>query len=404
MIKNTSASDVNDEVVGKSKATKEKELPPLAEIRAAIPKHCFEHSTVTALSLVLRDGLIIAAIFFIAKSVLRVPGDSANPANVLDLLGWVLYAFVEGSAAIGWWVLAHECGHGGFSASRTLNDVVGWVLHSLMLVPYFSWQFSHAKHHSKTNHLMDGESHVPDTRAELEKVYMHKIWALLGDDCFAVLELFNHLVVGWPMYLIFNVTGGRRLNGKALQKPIPGLVDHFRPGSDLFPEGWWWRIFLSSVGIMATLAGLVWASVTYGFATVACFYLGPYLVVNAWLVGYTWLQHTDPKVPHYGDDEWTWLKGALGTIDRPYGIFDWMHHYIGSTHVCHHLFSSLPCYHAVEATAHLKAYLEPKGLYNYDPSPWPVALWNVAKHCHFVEDVKGTQYPKSFSAGDKKKM
>merc|ERR1712094_91638 len=77
-----------------------------------------------------------------------------------------------------------------------------------------------------------------------------------------------------------------------------------------------------------------------------------------------------PEVPHFGDDEWTWVRGALCTIDRPYaelfGFFDWMHPHIGSTHVRHHLFSNLPCYHAVEATKHLKAYLKPLGLYNYD--------------------------------------
>ena len=37
---------------------------------------------------------------------------------------------------------------------------------------------------------------------------------------------------------------------------------------------------------------------------------------NAWLVLYTWLQHNDPSVPQYGEDEWTWVKGALSTIDR----------------------------------------------------------------------------------------
>merc|ERR1711924_47819 len=46
--------------------------------------------------------------------------------------------------------------------------------------------------------------------------------------------------------------------------------------------------------------------------------LGPYLWVNFWLVLYTWLQHTSPEVPHFGDDEWTWVRGALCTIDRPY--------------------------------------------------------------------------------------
>ena len=74
-----------------------------------------------------------------------------------------------------------------------------------------------------------------------------------------------------------------------------------------------------------------------------------------------------------------------------------MHHHIGSTHVCHHIFSRLPCYHAVEATAHLKAFLEPKGLYNYDGRATIDAAWHVAKTCHYIDDYNGAQYYHSFS-------
>jgi len=89
----------------------------------------------------------------------------------------------------------------------------------------------------------------------------------------------------------------------------------------------------------------------------------------------------------------------LSTIDRPYsecfGFHDWMHHRIGSTHVFHHLFSDGPCYNAVEATKHLKAYLEPLGLYNYDGRPIVQAAWETAKRCQYVEGTQGVQYFKS---------
>jgi len=39
----------------------------------------------------------------------------------------------------GVWVIAHECGHQAFSNSQLINDTVGFILHSCLLVPYFSW-------------------------------------------------------------------------------------------------------------------------------------------------------------------------------------------------------------------------------------------------------------------------
>lgn len=376
-------------------------VPTIAEIRAVIPKSCFQHSLVRAFGLVIRDALVMLAFFCTALLLLRVPGDAQ--LSWLDVIGWAVYGFAQGSAMTGWWVIGHECGHGGFSQYQVVNDTVGWLIHSALLVPFFSWQYSHGKHHSKTNHLVDGETHVPDTREDVETLHMPLLHRLLGDDSFAMLQLIMHLVFGWPAYLFFNATGGRRLQGQSLQKPVPvmkgGLVDHFRPNSALFPDAWRVRVGLSTLGVALAVGAIVWACRSFGFGAVAVTYLVPYMWVNFWLVLYTWLQHTDPEVPHYGDEDWTWVKGALGTIDRPYGIFDWMHHHIGSTHVCHHLFSSLPCYNAVEATAHLKAYLEPRGLYNYDPAPWPRAAWRVAKTCHFVEGVHGTQYFKSLGKG-----
>jgi omega-6 fatty acid desaturase (delta-12 desaturase) len=75
-------------------------------------------------------------------------------------------------------------------------------------------------------------------------------------------------------------------------------------------------------------------------------YIVPYLIVNMWLVMITLLQHTHPSLPHYNDSEWEWLRGALSTVDRSYGPLDVVFHHIADTHVCHHLFSAMPHYHA----------------------------------------------------------
>jgi len=396
------------------------ELPTLGEIRKAVPAHCFKHSYAKAFGLLARDLFIVATFGILAYSYLRT-----SSLRLVDYAGWSLYAYFQGSAITGLWVLAHECGHGGFSASTLVNDAVGYVLHTALLVPYFSWQFSHSKHHAKTNHLMEGESHVPDTMGELSNqlgLDYYDLHSKIGDDAFAGFQLVAHLLFGWPVYLITNATGGRRAFGK---KPITSTLDHFRPWSQLFPPSWFKRVAASTLGIIAFVGGLFALAQTHGARQVVLMYVPPYLVCNGWLVLYTWLQHTHEAMPHFGDADWSWVKGALSTIDRPYadlycfglfrgggplsqaasavhpygggGFHDWMHHRIGSTHVFHHAFSNAPCYHAIEATAHMKAYLAPKGLYNFDRRPTLTAAWQTAGRCHGVEGVEGTQYPKTIN-------
>ena len=85
------------------------------------------------------------------------------PLTMAFLPAWMAYWYVAGTIWTGAWVVAHECGHGAFSDNRLLQDTVGYILHTALLVPYFSWQRSHAVHHSKTNHVLEGETHVPYT-------------------------------------------------------------------------------------------------------------------------------------------------------------------------------------------------------------------------------------------------
>ena len=54
---------------------------------------------------------------------------------------------------------------GLYAATRWIQDGIGFVVHTALLVPYFSWQRSHAVHHARTNHLTQGETHVPRTVA-----------------------------------------------------------------------------------------------------------------------------------------------------------------------------------------------------------------------------------------------
>lgn len=378
-------------------------LPTKGEIKAVIPKECFQRSYVRSLLYLARDLILTGAFFYGATQVLSTTLPPLHePWQLLTwTVGWMFYAFWMGTILTGPWVLAHECGHGAFSPSQTFNDLVGFVLHQGLLVPYFAWQYTHAKHHRRTNHLTDGESHVPSTGKDnglgpnLERLSFYAAWhEAMGDGAFAVFQIWTHLCIGWPLYLLgLASTGKVTHDGQPLQNGQ--IMDHFRPHSPMFPPKVAPKILLSTITEIITLAGLIYLGFRIGHLDMLLWYWGPYTVANGWLVLYTWLQHTDPSVPHYGDGEWTWVKGALSTIDRPYGIFDFFHHTIGSTHVVHHLFHEMPWYNAGIATKHVRAYLEPKGLYNYDPTPWYWAMWRIAKTCHYVDSNEGIQYLKS---------
>ena len=385
-------------------------LPTKGEIKASIPQWCFNRSAILSLALVVRDCAFVYGLVYLANQFLStsLPSELMSLEMVMWVVGWGLYTFWMGVVLTGLWVLAHECGHGAFSESTLLNNVVGFVLHQALLVPYFSWKFTHAKHHRRTNSLMDGESHVPSTAEELglgengERLSgMSALHEKIGDDAFAILQVWTHLGVGWPLYL-FGVASTGRLAYDGT--PLNGRVaDHFRPESPMFTPKQRPMVFMSTVATFATVVLLFGLCVNFGVMPVALYYGIPYLYVNAWLVLYTWLQHTDPSVPHYGEGDWTWVKGALSTIDRPYGIFDFFHHRIGSTHVAHHLFHKIPCYRAKAATESLKAFLEPKGLYNYNPEYWVKELWRISNTCHYVQESKGIQYYKSLNDVPKSK-
>jgi len=124
-------------------------------------------------------------------------------------------------------------------------------------------------------------------------------------------------------------------------------------------------------------------------------YLIPYLWVNHWLVLITFLQHTDPLIPHYRADIFTFQRGALSTLDRSLlgdlgPVMGWIAahatHGISETHVLHHVTSKIPHYHAWEAAAALRKKLEGAGIYRQGaPGGWR-EVYRVMRECKFVED------------------
>ena len=295
---------------------------------------------------------------------------------------WILYGVITGTVAGGCWVIAHECGHHAFHPNRRVEALVGFLLHSLLLVPYFTWQHSHAVHHAHCNHLEQGETHVPPRAESPIGQLVLVLSQQLGPALFGFFSLLSRLVLGWPLYLLFGVAGGSDSGSPTshfwLGKP-------FRHGRrHLFPASFRPLMRLSNLGVLTMLMILGLAAMASSPVRVLCVYGLPYLVINAWLVSYTWLQHTDLDIPHFSKEEWTWVKGALQTVDRPYGpLLNVLHHGIGATHVCHHINPRIPHYNAWRDTELLRKRFPQ--LMRYDPTPIPQALWRIASRCAVVQ-------------------
>lgn len=346
------------------------EKPPfsLSQIKKAIPPHCFQRSVLRSFSYVIYDLTIAFCLYYVATHYFHIL------PRPLPFLAWPIYWAVQGCILTGVWVIAHECGHHAFSDYQLLDDIVGLILHSALLVPYFSWKYSHRRHHSNTGSLERDEVFVPKQKSGMQWYSKY-----LNNPPGRVLTLVVTLTLGWPMYLAFNVSG----------RPYPRFACHYDPYGPIYSDRERLQIYISDVGVLAVCYGLYHLAMAKGLAWVVCVYGVPLLVVNGFLVLITFLQHTHPALPHYNSSEWDWLRGALATVDRDYGILNKVFHNITDTHVAHHLFSTMPHYHAMEATKAIRPILGE--YYRLDETPFVKAMWREARECVYVEPDHDTE-------------
>jgi len=260
------------------------------EIRNAIPAHCYERSAAKGLGYVARDISVLAATFYLFHNVVT---PAYVPSTPVRGMLWALYTIVQGLTGTGLWVLAHECGHQSFSPSKTLNDTVGWICHSALLVPYFSWKISHGKHHKATGHMGRDMVFVPKTRENFAArmgYYVHELSELTEETpIYTALHTIGQQLIGWPYYITANTTGHNNHErqpegrGKGKRNGLFGGVNHFNPSSPLYEAKDAKLILLSDLGLAITAGVLYFIGSKYGWANLTVWYLLPYLWVNHWL-------------------------------------------------------------------------------------------------------------------------
>ncbi|KAH7677885.1 omega-3 fatty acid desaturase (delta-15 desaturase) protein [Dioscorea alata] len=331
--------------------------PPfgLAEIRAAIPKHCWVKDTWRSVSYVVRDVLVVF-------------GLAAAATYLNSWAFWPIYWVAQGTMFWALFVLGHDCGHGSFSNDPKLNSVMGHFLHSTILVPYHGWRISHRTHHQNHGHVENDESWHP---------LSEKIYKGLDSSTRKLRFSVPFPLLAYPIYLWARSPGKKG--------------SHFHPDSDLFVPNERKDVITSSTcftAMLGVLAGLSWV---LGPLQMIKLYAVPYFIFVMWLDLVTYLHHHghEDKLPWYRGKEWSYLRGGLTTLDRDYGWINNIHHDIG-THVIHHLFPQIPHYHLIEATKAARPVL---GKYYKEPAksrPLPFHLFKdlgrSLKNDHYVSD------------------
>ncbi|KAI0027699.1 delta-12 fatty acid desaturase protein [Vararia minispora EC-137] len=376
----------------------------LKEIHAVVPKTLLQKSSSLGCYYVARDIVLATAFLGFASYIPAMTQSlsaAAAPASWLAVpvasLLWCTYWWFQGLLWSGIFCLELtrvrlQAGHGSLFNSPLANNTVGFLLHSALLIPYFAWRSTHHAHHKATGSMERDENYIPRLRSDMglppAKVARKADYAEIFEET-PIWTLARVLIMqafGWWLYLSQNTLGARM---------YPKGTNHFNPYSKLFKDHERIYIVLSDIGIGTMTIILAWIVRRYGWWTVFKYYGAPYLATNMWAVMFTYLHHSDPTIVHYYASEWTFLRGAAATVDRP--LMGWMGrfflHNISHDHVAHHFFVSAPFYNGPKITKRIRAVLGEH--YNYDSTNTFYALWRSFTQCIFVEEEGGIVFYKN---------
>mmetsp|Transcript_14686 Transcript_14686/g.24251 ORF Transcript_14686/g.24251 Transcript_14686/m.24251 type:complete len:384 (-) Transcript_14686:759-1910(-) len=350
-------------------------VPPFTytDVKQAIPEKYFKPSIPRSLFYCARDFFFAASLFIAVNLLDRLLVDNGLPWARFVL--WPAYWFAQGTIFWAIFVVGHDCGHGSFSRSVLLNEIIGTFTHASILVPYNSWRISHRRHHSNTGSVEHDESWYPTSKKDYES--LNSVTRFLRYDLFMFL---------WPLYLL----GFRGRDSSGHQGEFGFGGSHFDPYCDLFKEHERPGVVRSSLAVLVVLVAVLKLGWTFGAVFMVANYWLPWVIFSMWLAIVTYLHHHDVSIPWYRSEEWQKLRGALSTIDVSYGkVIDHIHHDIG-THVVHHIFHQIPHYHLKDATEAVKPLL---GKYYRKSNRGVIGgLWDAHKGCKYIPDEGGVVF------------
>jgi acyl-lipid omega-6 desaturase (Delta-12 desaturase) len=215
-------------------------------------------------------------------------------------------------------ILMHDCAHGSFFASRSLNDAVGFWTGVLTLTPFAQWRRDHALHHASSGDLdRRGHGDVPTltVREYLAKSPRQQL-------LYRVIRHPLSLLLGGPLHLMI----GQRLRRKSLATGAAQVRS----------------VWLTNTSIVALL---VVAFLAVGWKTVLLAYGLPYYLAAMAGVWLFYVQHQFEDAYWAPHNEWDYIDAALRGSShlRLPAVLQWFTGSIGLHHV-HHVAPKIPNY------------------------------------------------------------
>ncbi len=235
----------------------------------------------------------------------------------------LLLAIPGGGLLVRFFIIQHDCGHGSFFKSRSMNDRLGRVISVLTVTPYGLWKREHAQHHASSAHLE--KRGVGDIETLTVKEY----------NALTPFKKMRYRLYRHPLFLFgFGV-------------PFYFLVLQRTPWIHPFPASECWRSVLGLNLAMLIFYGSIGYAIGYANLALIAF---PMLHVAAAAGGWLfYIQHQFEDTLWEHSEDWNFQVGALqgsSYYELP-AVLNWFTGNIGLHHI-HHLNSTIPNYRLVE--------------------------------------------------------
>lgn len=231
----------------------------------------------------------------------------------------LLLAFPAAGLTVRAFIIQHDCGHGSFFSSRTLNDFTGRCMSVLTVAPYSLWRREHAIHHASSGNLDRRGAGDIDTLTVAEYQALPPLKKLRYRLYRNPLFLFG---LGVPAYFI-------------LVQRTPWL--HALPAKDA-----WKSVMGLNIALALFYGPLIYV---FGFAKVLWVIL-PIVHIAAATGGWLFfIQHQFEETTWEKAEGWDFQVAALlgsSFYDLP-KVLNWFTGNIGLHHI-HHLNSMIPNY------------------------------------------------------------